>query len=200
MGKSDIYVARVKGTYGIRPRGYVWTRLAWAVILGVGVGAVGIGYLFGVGFAVVIIAAGVVTVLWMSQRKPRVFRASAEGLQLGGARDNIWLPWDDIWEVKISPQANGALVDVLVGPGAILGGRGLPPTAEILLSCLPGSYRFLTPPLLKPLTDPPRYSAPLWGVTDKDVADGLQRVVPDSVVIRLAGQAESAGQAERTGS
>jgi hypothetical protein len=183
MGKNKTYVARVKGVYGIRGRTYLWSRLTWSVIFGVILAVGWLGSPAGLVAGLVVVALGAAITFWMWRRKPRVFRASAKGLRLGGARDNIWIPWELIREINIAPHANGALADVIVEPSAIFPAHALSPRAEYLVSLIPYASRFLTPPLLIPLAKPPRYRAPLWGTTAKEVAEGLRSVAPDSASI-----------------
>jgi hypothetical protein len=161
----------------------VWSRLTWSVIVGAAVAAGGLGSPAAVVGGLVVFALGAVTTFWMWRRKPPVFRASAKGLRLGGTRENIWIPWELIREINISPHANGALADVVVDPSAIFPAHDLSPRAEFLMSLIPYVSRFFTAPPLIPLANPPRYRAPLSGTTPQEVAEGLRSVAPDSAAI-----------------
>ena len=179
MGKNKTYVARVKGVYGIRRRTFVPSRLTWSALVGVLFAAGAGGSLAGIMGGLVLFALCAGTTFWMWWRKPRVFRASAKGLRLGGTRENIWIPWELIREINISPHAKGALADVIVESSAIFPAHVLSPRAEYFVSMIPFTSRFFTAPLLIPLAKPPRYRAPLWGTSPQEAAEGLRSVAPD---------------------
>jgi hypothetical protein len=187
---ANSYAAKVKGTAGILPRGYPWVMLVRsAILLAIIVTLYVLSFGFTVASWMVILVAAVaavsvlLSVLRLRSAKPAVFRVRPEGIRLGGARHVVRLSWQEVQEIRISPTADGALTDILLRPSARFAPPRFSPTAEVLLSAVPRSYRFLKPPLLTPLTDPIRYSVPLWGTTAAEVAEGLQSLAPDSVPI-----------------
>lgn len=180
---ADSYAAQVKGTYGLMPRGYPWVMLVWYAILGVLFATFMVHSLFGIAGGIVIFASGAAMVWIFQHATPRAFTADPEGIGLGIGRHGIQIPWQEIQEIRLSPAARGALADVVLLPSAPDAPPRLPPIAQVLLSVVPGSNRFLKPPLVIPLTDPIRYRAPLWRTTAEEVAEGLRPVAPDSVPI-----------------
>ena len=181
---ADIYTARVKGTHGTLPRGYPWVMLVYYAIMGAVFGAFAFDSpLVGAVRGAVMFACGVFTVLIFRNLKSPAFSARPEGIQLGGQRHRMQIPWDEICEVRISPATNGALADVVMLPSVPVAWPRFPPAAEVMLSLVPFSYLFLAPPMLAPLTDPVRYRAPLWGTTADEVAAGLRPLAPESTRI-----------------
>lgn len=182
---ADGIGACVKGTAGTWPRGYSWGILMWSAICGALVASVAFHSLIPrLVIGLVFFGSGVARVwIFRSMRQP-VFIARPEGILLGGMRCRVQLPWQEIQEIRISPGAGGALADVLLPPSAPFAPPRFSPTVEVLLGVIvPFSPLFLKPPLLTQLTDPLRYSVPLWGITADELAGRLQSVAPDSVPI-----------------
>jgi hypothetical protein len=180
---ANIYAARVKGTYGTLPRGYPWVALVWGATAGTIYATSAVHSWFGTAGGVLIFAFSVVLVgIWRNKKTP-TFIADPRGIELGGQRHSVDIPWREIHEVRISSAAHGAQVDIVLAAPTPLARHHLPPIAEILLSLLPYSYRFLVPPLLTPTTNPAGYRAPLQGTTADHVAERLRSLAPDSVPI-----------------
>jgi hypothetical protein len=180
---ANSYAARVKGTYGTMPRGYPWVILVHYAAIGALFATFMVHGWYGTVGGIVIFVGGAVAVRALRNLKTAAFRAHPEGIRLGGGRHCVQVPWQEIQEIRISPATDGALADIVLLPSAPAAPARFPPTAEVLLSLVPGLNLFLKPPLLAPLTGPVRYCAPLWGTTADEVAERLRPLAPDSVPI-----------------
>jgi len=180
------YSAGVRGTYGTLPRGYPWVMLAWYAVMAALVPIFMVHSWVGIVAGLVVFGSGGLIVRWLRIARPAVFSADADGIRLGRDRHCILLPWRDIQEIRISPTAVGAggvTADLIMSSGAHVATSRVPPAAEVLLALIPGSFLFLTPPLVTPLAGHARYRAPLWGTTPSEVADALRHLAPTSVQI-----------------
>ncbi len=187
---AETYVASVKGSRGILPRGYPWAALPWCAVVGLvyAYAAFKEPSWWGIAGGMVFFGCGVAQVLVLWNVKFQVFRADPEGIRLGWRRHVVTLRWQDVHEIRISPWADGAVADILLLPSASFVPRRLSPVAQVLLAAgLPQSWAYLKSPLLTPLSDPTRYSVPLSGTTTDEVAEALRPLTPDSVPILNAG-------------
>lgn len=175
--------ALVKGTYGSLPRGYPWVLLGQYAVV-VAVFAVFIARSWaGIAGAVVIFSGGVLMVPVLQRGKTRTFGIDSHGISLGASRHYVRILWRDIQEIRISPAADGVLVDIVLAASAAVAPPRLSPKAEILAAAIPGSFWFLRPPLVTPLASPSRYRAPLWGTTAEQVGEALASLAPEPVPV-----------------
>ena len=126
--------ALVKGTYGSLPRGYPWVLLGQYAVV-VAVFAVFIARSWaGIAGAVVIFSGGVLMVPVLQRGKTRTFGIDSHGISLGASRHYVRILWRDIQEIRISPAADGVLVDIVLAASAAVAPPRLSPR-----SCPPPS-------------------------------------------------------------
>ena len=127
--------------------------------------------------------------------RSNAFVADGSGVWLGlrgGARrrfgrrrrEYAYLPWTDVWQIRIAARFYGARLDIVLPAGSI--GRRHPVRkfiAAAVTLVLPVSYLFRSPGLLLPRHDPPRYRIPLYDVTPEELRLALAPLVPPTVAI-----------------
>jgi hypothetical protein len=190
------YAALVRGSSAIFPRGYLWLIPVWYAAIAV---------LFEIKgkppswYAVSILAATLLAVLTLltvlTTVRSNAFVADGSGVWLGlrgGARRRFgprrrqyaYLPWSDVWQVRIAAKFYGARLDIVL-PAGSAGWRH--PVREFIAAVvtlvLPVSYLFRSPGLLLPRHDPPRYRIPLYDVTPEELRLALAPLVPPTVAI-----------------
>jgi hypothetical protein len=190
------YTARVKGTYGIFPRGYRWINLAWETIAVAVVVIVGITAGFPSSGIVTVLVVGVVSAIYMfyffSHITPRAFAADSEGIRLGITPTRsrlhrgryVVITWDQIAQITVAATSAGSTADVVLTPSArVLQAKALPAPVEFALKVTPPFGYLVRPAMLKPLANPPRYHVPLYRVTTADLVSALRSFAPASVSI-----------------
>src|SRR5579862_7291902 len=113
---ADPYVAQVRGTYGMLPRGWPWVMLVWSAVAGLLLATQQSNRWFATGSGIVIFAGGVAFVAILRNVKTPAFMALSEGIRLGGQRHRLQVPWEEIREIRVSAAAHGAQVDVVLMP------------------------------------------------------------------------------------
>ncbi len=190
------YAALVRGSSAIFPRGYLWLIPVWYV---------GIAALLEIKdkppswYAACALAATLLAVLTLvavlTTVRSNAFVADDSGVWLGmrgGARrrfsrrrrENAYLPWADVWQVRIATRFYGARLDIVLPAGSIGNRHHVRRlVADVITLVLPVSYLFRSPGLLRPRRDPPRYRIPLYDVTPEELRLALAPLVPPTVVI-----------------
>jgi hypothetical protein len=194
------YTARVKGSDGIFPRGYVSVYLAWQAIAMVAVTIVAVVGGYPLPAIATALAIGVASAIYMVYHfisfAPKAFAADAQGLRLGLPPTksgqyrgrNIVIPWNQVLQITVSATAAGSTADIMLATSApVFRASAQPPMLERALKLTPLSGFLGRPPMLTPLTDPLRYRVPLYRVTTADLVSGLRSLAPDSVLLRLQG-------------
>jgi hypothetical protein len=145
-------------------------------------------------YAAVIAAAfllgGLAAIYTIRNVAHQAFAADTDGIRLGvrlrdpkrADRMCKYIPWAEIQQVRIAPAHAGSAVDIVLASSAsVPRTRQVPVPVLIAMTLLPLSYRLLTPHLLCPLTDPLRYTAPLYRAAPTEVAAALRALAPASV-------------------
>ena len=190
---ANPYVTVVRGPGAVLPRGYPWVVVVSAVTSSV-VGSILLRH-SPVSAAVIAAASllgGVAAIYTMRNAAHQAFTADTDGIRLGvtlrdpkrADRMCRYIAWAEIQQVRIAPARVGSTVDIVLAQSAsVLRTRQVPVPVLIAMTLLPLSYRLLTPQLLCPLTDPLRYTAPLYRAAPTEVAAALRTLAPASVPV-----------------
>jgi hypothetical protein len=133
--------------------------------------------------AALIALAALVTTFLLSRGAVQALRVDTQGIMLGAELDarDVLLAWSDVQALRIGALPRGAILEVLLAPGAATpsarsGARQFGDLALFLIPFI-GLLR-CRPALLVPWPGPPRYRVPLVGVTPADLHSQLTAVVP----------------------
>jgi hypothetical protein len=193
------YAALVRGPSAIFPRGYLWLIPVWCAVLGALTEYKGkppswyapwaLGALF---VAALTLAAVLSTV------RNNAFLADENGIWLGlrgGARrrfsrrrrENRYLPWPQIQQLRIVRRHYGARLDIFVPAGPAPGRLHLVwrLAAAVLTLIIPAAYLFRSPGIVCPSSHGARYRIPLYDVSPEQLSLGLEPLAPPTLSITV---------------
>jgi hypothetical protein len=123
------------------------------------------------------------------------FRADTHGIVLGISTKRrrpklrqIYLPWEDIAQVRMIRRRYGLLLELTLGPSAPVAHRqGLGRQALVLLGALvmPFGFGRGTPALTMPRSHPPRYRVKICDVSPAELKQALVVVTPAGPPVRV---------------
>jgi hypothetical protein len=193
------YAALVRGPSAIFPRGYLFLIPVWYAALGALMEYKGKppSWYAPLALGALFLAAMTITAVLATVRN-NAFLADENGIWLGlrgGARrrfsrrrrENRYLPWPQMQQLKIARRHYGARLDILVRAEPA---RGRFPLvlrfiAALVTLIIPAAYLFRSPGLLRPRSHGVRYRIPLYEVTPEQLSLGLQPLAPPTVSITV---------------
>jgi len=193
------YAALVRGSSAIFPRGYLWLIPVWYAAIAVLFEVKGKppSWYAACALAAMLLAAITLAAVLATVRS-NAFVADGSGVWLGlrgGARrrfgrrrrETTYLPWTDVWQIRIASRPYGARLDIVLSATAIADRPNViwQIVAAGLTVILPVSYLFRSPGLLRPRRDPPRYRIPLYDVNPEELRRALAPLAPPAVQIGL---------------
>jgi hypothetical protein len=190
------YAALVRGSSAIFPRGYLWLIPVWYLAIAALFEIKGKPPAWYAGCALAAMLMAAITLITvLATVRSNAFVADETGAWLGlrgGARRrfsrrrraNTYLPWTEVWQLRIAARPYGARLEILLPEGSAGRRRIIAPfVAGAITLVLPVSYLFRSPGLLRPRADPPRYRIPLYDVTPEELRLALAPLVPPTVAI-----------------
>jgi hypothetical protein len=186
LAATGDYSALVRGPAAVLPRGGIWMIYAGeavayvaVVLLGKYSLAINLMYLVAMG-------AAVATVFVVFRRaRYRAFAADQSGVWLGKSSARpLRLGWEQIRQLRISSDPHGAVLQILLNPGARPTGTGRQ-LASLTLMFVPFGFGRARPGLLTVLPDPPRYRVPLAQVTPEELRSALSGLAPATLPIEM---------------
>jgi len=209
------YAALVKGSSAVFPRGFGWLIPVWyaAIVAVVKLKAQPPSWYAPYALGATLLAVLLLLTVLATMRN-NAFVADGDGVRLGlrGAarrrfsrrrRENTYLPWPDVQQLKIATRPYGARLDIVLHREAITDHHPLVwrIVATSVTFVLPIAYLFRTPGLLRPCSyDPPRYRIPLYDVTPEQLRLALAPLAPPTVAIavRRTWRARAIGRLRRS--
>ncbi|HUC23769.1 MAG TPA: hypothetical protein VMA73_13750 [Streptosporangiaceae bacterium] len=198
---NDTVTCLVRGPASRYPRGFLWLIPAWFIIVSAVVLAVvthasgrmplwlGLPEIGGLALAAVTMFGVLATV------RHYAFRADSHGIVLGVATNRkrpklrqIYVPWQDIAQVRMVRRHYGLLLDISLVPSAPVAHRqGLGRQALVLLGTLimPFGFGRGTPALTMPRSNPPRYRVKICDVSPAELQQALATVQPAGPPLRV---------------
>ncbi len=190
------YAALVRGSSAIFPRGYLWLIPVWYAAIAVLFEVKGKppSWYAACALAATLLAA-ITLVVVLATVRSNAFVADDSGVWLGlrgGARrrfgrrrrENTYLPWSEVGQIRIAARPYGARLEIVLPEGSLGPHHAIRQfVAAVITLVLPVSYLFRSPGLLRPRRDPPRYRIPLYDVTPEQLRLALAPLVPPTVPI-----------------
>jgi hypothetical protein len=193
------YTALVRGSSAIFPRGYLWLIPVWYVVIAALVEFKGKSPSWYLPYALgALLLAALILLVVLSTVRNNAFLVDDSGIWLGlrgGARrrfarrrrQNRYLPWPEVQQIRIASRRYGVRVDVFLPEGS-KGGRGhviWRVIASGLTLLIPPAYLFRQPGILRPRSSPLRYRIPLYDVTTEELRLALVPLAPPTVPVAV---------------
>ncbi len=193
------YTALVRGSAAVFPRGYLWLIPVWYVVIAALVEVKGKPPAWYAPCALgALLLAAFVLIAVLSTMRNNAFLVDDSGIWLGlrgGARrrfgrrrrQNRYLPWPEVRQLRIVSRRYGARLDVFLPAGSVSGrGRLIwRVIAAGLTVFIPPAYLFRSPGILRPRSDPLRFRIPLYDVTPEELRLALVPLVPPNLPIAV---------------
>ena len=198
---DDTVKCLVRGPASRYPRGFLWLIPAWFIIVSAAVLAVvshtsgrmplwlGLPEIGGLALAAITMFFVLATV------RHYAFRADSHGIVLGVATSRkrpklrqIYLPWQEVAQVRMVRRRYGLLLDITLGPSAQVAHRqGFGRQALLLLGALvmPFGFGRGRPALTMPRSNPPRYRVKICAWSPTELRQALAVVQPAGLPVRV---------------
>lgn len=191
------YIALVRGSSAIFPRGYLWLIPVWYAVAAAAMEIKGQMPSWYCDFALgALLLATLTLVAVLSTLRSNAFLADESGIWLGlraGARrrgrrrrQNRLLPWPEVMRIRIASRRYGARLEIFL-PDGTDSGRGHAAwraVAAVVTLLIPLAYLFRMPGILRARSGL-RYRIPLYDVTPEQLRLGLAPMVPPGVAIAV---------------